>query len=267
MDAGMSLPLPRCTRLPLRFDAAALQAAVDALPADAWEPHFNRGYYVGDWSGVALRAPRGAHLALAPGEGDGCDTPLCDAFWRAQLAQLQTPLRSARLLRLGPGGCIREHCDHDLGHPDSDRRLHVPIVTDERVDFLLDGLRVPMRPGECWFLDLARPHRVENHGGTARVHLVLDARPSPWLDAQLAAGAGDTPPCVPSRGSAAFAAFRDRVHADPALERALLAHESTDDFVAAVLAQAAALDLHFSAEEVAAAMAQGRRAWQAQRLA
>ena len=55
---------------------------------------------MGEWSGVALRAPRGAHLALAPGEGDGCDTPFCDAFWRAQLAQLQTPLRSARLRRL-----------------------------------------------------------------------------------------------------------------------------------------------------------------------
>ncbi|KRF02076.1 aspartyl beta-hydroxylase [Frateuria sp. Soil773] len=259
--------LPPCARLPLRFDAEAMRRAVDALPGDAWQSHFNTGYYEGDWSGVALRAFDDAPLPLAPGQGATRDTAHCDAFWSAQLRRLDTGLRGVRLLRLGPGGRIREHCDYDLGRPDGDLRVHVPIVTDDRVDFLLDNRRVPMRTGECWFLDLSRPHRVENHGGIARIHLVIDCRRSPWLLAQIAAGLADTPPCRPSRGGEAFAALRERVHADPALQEALAAQADADAFVDAVLALATDGGHRFGREDVRAAMAQGLRDWREQWLA
>lgn len=256
----MQASLPPCARLPLRFDPQALRDALLALPADVWEPHFNRDYYQGDWSGVALRKPAGALLPLAPGDGDGCDTPFLDAFWRAQLAHFRTSLRSVRLLRLGPGGSIREHRDDDLGIPDADLRLHVPIVTDAQVDFLLDGERVPMQPGECWFLDLCRPHRVENHGGADRVHLVLDARPNAWLLGQIDQGSHDTPRRQPSRGALALARFREHLAGHPALEAELFAHTDTDRFIEAVLAHARTLDLPLGEADLRAAMARGRRA-------
>lgn len=262
----MTFALPPCSRLPLRFDTAALHAAVAALPDAAWQPHFNTGYYEGDWSGIALLAPVDAPLPLAPGPGAARPTGWCDAFWQRQLARLETTVRSARLLRLGPGGCIREHHDYDLGLPDSDLRLHVPIVTDAQVEFLLDGQQVPMQPGECWFLDLSRPHRAENHGGLVRIHLVLDCRPSPWLQAQIERGLADTPARRPSRGSEALAAFHARLQADPALEAALAAHDDADTFIQAVLAHAAAAGLHFSREELRTAMARGRRDWSEQWL-
>lgn len=255
---------PPFARLPLRFDAEALRFAVARLPAQAWLPHFNTGYYEGDWSGVALRSHDGAAMPLVPGSGEARPTAHCDAFWQSQLARLETDLRSARLLRLGPGGCIREHCDHDLGLPDADLRIHVPIVTDAHVDFLLDGRRIPMQAGECWFLDLSRPHRVENHGGVARIHLVVDCARSPWLEAQVVAGLADTPPDQLSRGSEAFAAFRAHVHAHPALEADLAAHDDTDAFTAAVLAAAGETGFRFSHEELRAAMAQTRREWNRQ---
>jgi hypothetical protein len=254
-------------RLPLRFDVAALQAASAAFSEDAWHPHFNTGYYEGDWSGLELRAFEDAHLPLAPGTGEIRDTAHCDAFWRSQLARLQTQLCSARLLRLGPGGSIREHRDYDLGRPDSDLRLHIPIVTDEQVDFLLDGRRIPMQVGECWFLDLSQPHRVENHGGHARIHLVVDCRPSPWLLAQIEAGQASTPPSQLSRGVEAFQAFRDYVHAQPELESALAAHDDTRSFMDAVLVLAAHTGHRFSQEDLRAAMAQGLRDWREQWIA
>lgn len=257
----MTFVPPACARLPLRFDAAALRAAVADLPANAWQPHFNTGYYEGDWSGIALRAFEDAPLPLAPGRGAVRDTGYCDAFWAAQLARLETGLRSARLLRLGAGGCIREHRDYDLGSPDGDLRLHVPIVTDAQVDFLLDGRRVPMQAGECWFLDLSRPHRVDNHGGITRIHLVVDCRPSEWLAAQIGAGLADTPACQPGRGNEAFAAFRARVFADPALQARLVVQHDTEDFLRTVLTLAAETGHHFGREDVRAAMAQGRRDW------
>ena len=160
----MPSDLPTLARLPLRFDAARLQAAVAMLPAQAWQAHFNTGYYEGEWSGVPLLAPAQAPLPLAPGPGEPQASAHCDAFWQAQLARFEA-VRSARLLRLGPGARIREHRDYDLGLPDGDLRLHVPIATDERVEFLLDGRQVPMQTGECWYLDLSLAHRVDNFGG------------------------------------------------------------------------------------------------------
>ncbi|MEW5835978.1 MAG: aspartyl/asparaginyl beta-hydroxylase domain-containing protein [Pseudomonadota bacterium] len=259
----MTASLPPCARLPLHFDAQAMLDALSTLPPTAWEPHFNQGYYQGDWSGVALRTPVDARLSLAPGDGEARDTDYLDDFWRAQLARFRTALRSVRLLRLGPGGAIREHCDHDLGQPDADLRLHVPIVTDAQVDFLLDGARVPMRAGECWFLDLSRPHRVENHGGADRIHLVLDARPSAWLHDQIAAGSVDTPARQPSRGSLALERFGEHLGRHPALEAELAGLDDPQAFTLAVLAHAEALGLRFTAADLDAAMARRRRAWRA----
>jgi hypothetical protein len=45
-----------------------------------------------------------------------------------------------------------------------------------------------MRPGECWYLRLSEPHRVDNDGHDERVHLVFDARVNDWLRGLLAAG-------------------------------------------------------------------------------
>ncbi len=260
----MSFIPPACARLPMRFDSGALGAAVEALPSEAWQPHFNTGYYEGDWSGVALRAYEDATTPLAPGQGETRATAYCDAFWRAQLARFEVELRSARLLRLGPGGSIREHRDYDLGASDGNLRLHIPIVTDAQVDFLLDGRRVPMQAGECWFLDLSRPHRVENHGGSSRIHLVIDCCRAPWLEARIVAGLADTPASRPSRGSEAFTAFSAHMHADPALQAELAAHEDSTAFIAAVLAVATARGYRFSHDDLRAAMSRGRSDWNAQ---
>ena len=90
-------------RLPLTFDAAALTADLEALSAEGWIPHFNQGFYDGDWSGLVLRGPvEGADSLAATGDAFA-DTPLLDLCpgVRAVLATLDCPLRSVRLLRLG----------------------------------------------------------------------------------------------------------------------------------------------------------------------
>ena len=54
------------------------------------------------------------------------------------------------------------------------------------MDFRLNGEPIVMRDGECWYLRLSDTHSVANRGRTDRVHLVIDALVSPWLDEQLA---------------------------------------------------------------------------------
>jgi quercetin dioxygenase-like cupin family protein len=64
-------------------------------------------------------------------------------------------------------------------------RLHLPILTNSRVRFEVNGRPVVMAPGEVWYLRLSDPHSVDNAGDDARIHLVIDAEMSPWLAAQL----------------------------------------------------------------------------------
>ncbi|KAF0812482.1 L-proline cis-4-hydroxylase [Andreprevotia sp. IGB-42] len=256
-------PLPLCSRLSLSIDTAPLLAALSRLPAEAWQPHFNTGYFSGDWSGIALIAPAGAHTALAPGDGEPQPTATFHAepAWARVLAQIEAPIRAARLLRLGPGARIREHMDYDLAGPGSDMRVHIPLLSHPEVEFLLDGQLVPMQAGECWFLDLSRPHRVDNPTQHARIHLVLDCRRSLWLRQAVADGLPGTPPLGSSAGCRAFAAFQQQVAHDAALADALMAIETRDQFVAQAVALGAVHGHHFAPDDIHAAMRQGRQRW------
>lgn len=255
--------LPRCARLGLDIPLQPLLDALAAVDAAAWQGHFNSDFYEGDWSGVALITPDDAPMPLAPGQGAPLASDLLrrSAVWQAALGAFRTTIRSARLLRLGCGSRIHEHCDPDLGLPDSDLRLHLPLLSSEGVEFLVDGLQVPMRPGECWFVDLARPHRVDNPGPGERIHLVLDCQRNGWLLTLIEHGLAETPSLRPGRAVLAFEQFRMRVAQEPELAQALRSMTDSADFVEQVVAMGRAHDLHFSASEVRATMRLARRAW------
>lgn len=256
---------PPFRRLSARFDVVPLQADLAALADAPWTPHFNDGDHDGRWSGLPLRAPRdGDPLvpAALPPEAFGPTAWLARApALAAVLATLPWPMRSARLLRLDPGGFVREHCDPGLGLDDGEARLHVPITTHARAFFYVDGRRAPMREGELWYADVSRRHRVHNLGDTPRVHLVVDALATPALHAALAAG-DDGDPWPPGDDPvAAFDRFRDLVAADAALADALLAEDDPWRLADRAVALAAARGLSFTVEEVHAARRAGRRAW------
>src|SRR6185436_3955723 len=114
---------------------------------------------------------------------DYADTPLlaaCPAI-AAALAMFECPLESVRLMRLGAGSVIKTHRDLDLDVEHGRARLHVPIDTNPGVDFRLNGERVFLGEGECWYLRLSDPHSVRNGGDRDRIHLVIDTIVNPWL--------------------------------------------------------------------------------------
>ena len=257
---------PAFARLPVSVDLPRLLRALARIDASAWQGHFNGGYYHGDWSGVALISAVDAPCELAPGKG----SPVQRGPWRRdpdwQQALRHLPLRivSARLLRLGPGARIHEHRDYDLGGPDADLRLHIPLLSPPRVDFLLDGQRMPMLAGECWFLDLSRPHRVDNHDSQERIHLVIDCRPDPWLEQAIAEGLPTTPAPGLGRAAVDFARFCRLLEDDNELCQALQALTDNEAFIERSLALAAERGLAFSGEDLRSAMRQGRRLWNEQ---
>ncbi|MEP9358463.1 aspartyl/asparaginyl beta-hydroxylase domain-containing protein [Sphingomonas sp. KR3-1] len=191
--AHAQLPIPDRVRLAMRFDPAPLAADLVALERGDWTEHFVKQNYDGEWSALALRASAEARHPIqmiysAPGATEFVDTP-----WRARMPALSavidafaSPVRSVRLMRLAPGSVIKQHSDPDLDVADGFARIHVPVLTNDQVDFRLNGTRVTMAAGETWYLRLADPHSVDNRGDTARVHLVLDMVADDWLLARLA---------------------------------------------------------------------------------
>ena len=140
-----------------------------------------------------MRGPAGANHPVMMMYSD----PTCDAFadtpfleqcpyLRKVLAQFSCPLDAVRLMKLTAGSRIKEHCDHDLAVEQGMARIHVPIVTHADVCFRLNGARVDMARGSCWYLRLSDPHEVVNQSSIDRVHLVIDARVNAWLENMLA---------------------------------------------------------------------------------
>ncbi len=178
--------MPDAVKLPLRFDAARLQADLVRILTDEFVPHFNTAYYQGDWSAVPLRSIGGhaSHIYPDPTTKNAfADTPLLArcSYVREVLALLRCPHQAVRFLRLKAGSTIKEHRDHELGFEDGEVRLHIPVITNPGVEFVLNQVRVIMNEGDCWYLNVNHPHRVANRGATDRIHLVIDCVVNDWL--------------------------------------------------------------------------------------
>jgi hypothetical protein len=263
---------PRFWRLPLQFDAAALQADLAQLATGAWPTHFNTGYHDGGWGGVALIAPDGDATRLYPNlgkAGPAQATPLLDRCpaLRAAVAALPGVPQSARLLRLVAGSVIREHRDYGLGLDEGLLRLHVPILTHPQVEFYLDGVCVPMTAGECWYLDFALPHRVQNLGAHERVHLVVDCALDDTLRAMLPTVEDSERQMQALRATAPetsmqrFERFRAQVFRDARLQEALCNIEDSAALAERAVELGREQALRFTTEDVHAALNAGRRAW------
>ncbi len=53
-------------------------------------------------------------------------------------------------------------------------RIHIPIITNENVVFLVGGESKVMLEGEMWEINNLKEHSVSNDGKSDRVHLIID---------------------------------------------------------------------------------------------
>lgn len=148
----------------------------------------NRGdYHDGGWRAIPLYAVDGrtdaTGLRWAGWNANYQKTPILKAcpYLEEIVDEFQCPKERVRLLRLEPGTNINTHTDLGDGWAMGKVRLHIPIITHDEVYFFVDEKRVVMLPGELWYCDFTRPHRVHNKSDIARVHLVLDLRVNDWL--------------------------------------------------------------------------------------
>jgi quercetin dioxygenase-like cupin family protein len=82
----------------------------------------------------------------------------------------------AMIARMPPGARIDPH--HDA-HPSfaCGHRIHVPIDTNPRVRFTVDGRPFNLRAGRVYEINNLKTHSVINKGATDRTHLIFDYVP------------------------------------------------------------------------------------------
>lgn len=189
--SSLTTPVDTATdrvKLPLTFDVEKMTAEVEAFKLK------NFIYY----NVLPLRSP--AHLVdnslpmPPPAEdyADGSWTPWLNEpelesspYLKSIVEQFQehTRVTLVRVLRLEDGAVVKEHTDPTLGLQidKSVIRLTIPIISDPGVDFYLNNEIVPMKPGECWYMRLTDPHKINNNSGKDRVNFTIDMEPNEWV--------------------------------------------------------------------------------------
>jgi len=161
---------------------------------------------VGGKDVTARRAVARAVVRMSPATAaavrDG-DAPKGDVLGPARIAGIQAAKRTWELIPLchqlplsfvdvaaevdTGAGClfIVENYEGDVMNFDMAAEMAdgvLQVVTNDDVDFRLNGARVNLQAGTCWYLRLSDPHSVANSGPADRVHMVIDATVNGWIE-------------------------------------------------------------------------------------
>lgn len=174
-------------KLPFQFNKEKLVHDLSLVLDKNWISHFNTTGYQGDWKAISLYAPKGVEsniFALSTSDAIISETATLKKcqYFKEVIDTFKCPILTARILRLGVGAEIKPHRDHELGYEDGNFRLHIPIITNSQVEFILDDTKLKMLPGECWYTNVNYVHSVKNEGESDRVHLVIDGKRNEWSD-------------------------------------------------------------------------------------
>jgi hypothetical protein len=173
-------------QLPFNFDSNRLKEEVDALEKNSWKLHFQVLHYEGEWTALPLRSingnPQNIFVSPIP------DNIYQDTIFLKECPYLQQVLGSfkcqllgVRLLKLNAGAVIKEHRDAELCFEKGEIRLHIPVITHEDVEFYLDKERMPLKEGDCWYMNFNLLHSINNKSSINRIHLVIDAQVNDWV--------------------------------------------------------------------------------------
>lgn len=187
--------LVRSIKFPFVFDKERLKNDVQKVMNKNWIDHYNTNDYEGKWTSIALMSVGGKSdniYALNNNTEEVVYTEILDScnYFKEILDGFLFKKTAVRLLRLAVGAEIKPHIDYCLGYEDGSFRLHIPIITNPEVEFILDDTRLIMNEGECWYIDANFTHSVANRGTIDRIHFVIDGIRNEWSDALFFKEAG-----------------------------------------------------------------------------
>lgn len=179
--------LVRYIQFPLYFDRNRLKEDVQKVMNTNWVEHYNKNDYDGKWTSIALMSANGKSDNIYAFNFDSKEIIATEAleactYFKEILESFHFEKAAVRLLNLSAGAQIKPHSDHCLGYEDGFFRLHIPIITNPDVVFILDDKRLVMNEGECWYINANFTHSVANNGKEDRIHLVIDGIRNDWSD-------------------------------------------------------------------------------------
>lgn len=171
----------------------ALREAILALPQPAWEENQARQQ---DYD--VHRSTESVVLIFTDGSGWPDITITRESGWDL-LAELAVPLMTdiirrhyppggtivrAMAAKLLPGEVILPHRD---SHPSFHygHRIHIPIKTNPRVRFMIEGRPYQMEVGQAYEINNQKSHSVMNKGNEDRINFIFDYVPPQLLDGSL----------------------------------------------------------------------------------
>lgn len=173
--------------LPFQFNSELLKADLEKCMNFSFQKNYIPKNYDGENYILPLRSIDGKlnRIAAIPGNLERYkDTPALteSTYFQEVIATFLCEKETIRLMNLPPGGKINTHIDHESGYEDGYFRIHIPVITNDEVYFILNDKRVNMKSGEAWYTNVNLPHSVKNAGSTNRVHLVIDCVRNEWSD-------------------------------------------------------------------------------------
>lgn len=178
-------------QLPNAYDAHILQSELELFADKDWLPHFNTRNFSGDWSVLPVRAKGGEILRSFHNPAEEKPFEYTSHLEKMPYTQkiidgFKCDKTSIRFMKLGVESSIHEHKDYGLSlEEDEDIRIHIPVITHNAAELWLDGDRVHLEEGECWYLNFNLMHKLYNPGPELRIHLVMDLVINDWVRSQF----------------------------------------------------------------------------------
>ncbi len=182
-------------------DIAALRAAVLALPESVWDAEnagkpnrfeaLDRTRHIVFRFVDSVRDWRSSHDRPVWAEWRGLIEPVLHQAV-APYGYVRGEFPRVMFARMAPGGEIKPHRDANAAAK-WPHKIHVPLLTNDRVTFFIEGTGYHMPEGEAAEVNNMGVHAVKNDGDTDRIHLIFEYfdpdQPTPdWLSRVIGAG-------------------------------------------------------------------------------
>jgi hypothetical protein len=182
-------------------DIAALKAAVLAIPEAVWDAEnagkpnrfeaLDRTRHIVFRFVDSVRDWRGSHDRPAWAEWRALIEPVLQRAV-APYAYVNGVFPRVMLARMAAGGEIKPHRDANAAAK-WPHKIHVPLLTNDRVTFYVDGVGYHLPEGEAAEVNNMGVHAVKNDGDSDRIHLIFEYydadQPEPeWLARVVAGG-------------------------------------------------------------------------------
>ncbi|HAC87614.1 aspartyl/asparaginyl beta-hydroxylase domain-containing protein [Marinobacter sp.] len=176
-------------RFHMKFDVERMRKELHDLENENWLSHYDEALADG-WTTIPLVSHDGsadnAESQRIGKWGEYKRTRYVEKlpYFREILDAFACPHGRIRIMKLMPGSIIKEHRDTYSEVSDyafGQVRLHIPIVTNDKVKFIVNGHSYHLKEGRLYYVNFSKKHYVRNDGDKPRTHLVLDVKVNDFL--------------------------------------------------------------------------------------